>query len=175
MKFLREFGMGIIYILALPFFLVMVALVGFVMLIDFLISLVVGIIRFFKGDSFFKVLKEDEMVKRIKEEEIKAKTGELKPEPQPEQQPAPQQGPVYVQQNYYQQPMPPYGAPMPNPGYGYPPQPPYPNQPPYPQQQPYPPQYGAPQYIEQAPAAQIPEQKEEPAQIAINNEEGGEQ
>ena len=54
-----------------------------------------GVIRFFKGDSFFVPLKEDEMVAKL----IKAQQDAMYEEPKPEA--APVQGPTYVQNNYY--------------------------------------------------------------------------
>jgi len=167
MKFIREFGLGLLYILLLPVFLVAVAGTGIVLLIEWIVMLFVGLIRFFKGDSFFKMLKEDEIVKKMKEDELAEKSGEK--EKQPEQPAAPAQGPVYVQQNYYQQqqqPMPPYGGQIPNQGYGIPPQyqnPQYINQ-----------GYGNPQYPDQN-TMQIPHQNEQqPAQIGVVDEKGEE-
>lgn len=173
MKFIREFGLGLLYILALPVFLVAVAGTGVVALLEWIVMLFVGLIRFFKGDSFFKPLEEDEIVNRMREQEKAQKTGEK--EEKPEEPAAPAQGPVYVQQNYYQQqqqPIPPYGGQIPNPGYGIPPQ--------FPQQQQYQnPQYinqgyGNPQYPNQNPT-QIPHQNEEPTQIGVIDEKGDEQ
>lgn len=167
MKFIREFGLGLLYVLALPVFLVAIVGTGIVLLVEWFVMFFVGLIRFFKGDSFFKVLKEDETVKQIMEQEMNAKTG--KGNQQQEQPAAPaQQGPVYVQQNYYQpqQPVPPYGGQIPNQGYGVPPQyqnPQYINQ-----------GYGNPQYPNQNPM-QIPSQNEQPTQIGVVIDEKGEE
>ena len=93
MKFLREFGLGLVYILLSPVLLAMLLVVGVVMIF-------VWIVTFFKGDSFFAPLPEDEQVEKIKEEELRRKTESDKPEPAPAQPAGPSQ--VYVQNNYYQ-------------------------------------------------------------------------
>ena len=169
MKFIREFGLGLLYILALPVFLLAIAVIGVIMVFEWIVMFFVGLIRFFKGDSFFKPLKEDLLVKKIREQEMNAKTGEG--EKKQEQPVAPsQQNPVYVQQNYYQQPVPPYGGQIPNQGYGIPQQ--YPGQ--YPNPQFINQGYGNPQYPNQNPM-QIPGQNEQPAQIGVVVDEKGEE
>lgn len=154
MKFLREFGLGLVYILLLPILLAGVLVVGVVMIFVWIVMFFKGCIRFFKGDSFFAPLPEDEQVQKIKDEELRRKTEPENPTPAPAQPAGPSQ--VYIQTNYYQPgQVPPNGQMPQNPqqnlppfqGYpqGYPQQPygngipqqPYPNgipqqQPPYP-------------------------------------------
>ncbi len=100
MKFLREFGLGLVYILLSPVLLAMLLVVGVVMIFVWIVTFFKGCIRFFKGDSFFAPLPEDEQVEKIKAEELRRKTESDKPEPAPAQPAGPSQ--VYVQNNYYQ-------------------------------------------------------------------------
>ena len=153
MKFLREFGLGLVYILLLQILLAGVLVVGVVRIFVWIVMGFKGCIRFFQGDSFFAPLPADEQVQKIKDEELRRKTEPENPNPAPAQPAGPSQ--VYIQTNYYQQPgqVPPNGQMPQNPqqnlppfqGYpqGYPQQPygngipqqPYPNG--IPQQQPY--------------------------------------
>ena len=100
MKFLREFGLGLVYILLSPVLLVMLLVVGVVMIFVWIVTFFKGCIRFFKGDSFFAPLPEDEQVEKIKAEELRRKTEPENPAPAPSQPAGPSQ--VYVQNNYYQ-------------------------------------------------------------------------
>ena len=79
MKFLREFGLGLVYILLSPVLLAMLLVVGIVMVFVWIVTFFKGCIRFFKGDSFFAPLPEDEQVEKIKAEELRRKTESDKP------------------------------------------------------------------------------------------------
>ena len=137
MKFLRAFGLGLVYILLLPLLFVALAVVGLIMLGQWIFAFFKGSIRFFKGDSFFAPLPEDQQVLAIKAEELRRKSEPPTPVTAPPSVPA---GPaqVYIQQNYYQSPAPnaqmpqqnqvpfpnqafgPSGNPLPNGNYGVP-------------------------------------------------------
>ena len=191
MKFLREFGLGLVYIILLPVLLAVLLVVGVVMVFVWIVMFFKGCIRFFKGDSFFAPLPEDEQVEKIKAEELRRKTEPENPAPAPAQPAGPSQ--VYVQNNYYQpQPGQPNGQIPQNPQQnmppfqqGYPqgyPQQPYGNG--IPQQQPYPYGSGIPQqpqypYGNQG-AEQIPDSEPDPEtdpskMIEVNVTEGGEE
>ena len=139
LKFLKNFGLGLLYILLFPFLLVGVAVFAIYGFFRSILQLFAIVGRFFKGEKIFPPYPED-----VKAQEILAKNYGLE---EKEETPAPQpaQNNVYVQQNYY-----------PNPN----------NQPPYPYQnnpgiaqQPYqqmPPQMGMeqPQYQQVPPMGQ---------------------
>jgi len=155
MKFLKNFGLGLLYALLFPVILAAVAVFAVYGFLRSIVYFFISLVRFFKGEKIFAAFPEDEKAKEI----IDRARG-LKKEEAPAQQQAPQQN-IYVQQNYYpNQGLPPQGQQpqqpgLPNPGYpqqglpnqGYPqqgiPNQGYPNQPSY--GQPLPP-YGQPQY-----------------------------
>ena len=71
---LKAFGRGILYVLAFPFFLVVLAIFAVVGFIAFIIQLVKSIIFFFTGQKFFPELPEDKELRLLKEkEEVKNK------------------------------------------------------------------------------------------------------
>lgn len=100
MNFLKSLGLGLVIVILSPILLLGISLLGIIMLIEWVVMFVKGVVRFFKGDSFFKPLPEDLIVQEIKVNEMRNKTN-----PQPEVQPAPQPAPqnIYVT-NYYQYP-----------------------------------------------------------------------
>lgn len=125
---LKNFGLGLVYFFLLPIFLAIASLAGVYALIVIVYYTIKGLIRFFKGDKFFKPLPED-----IKAAEIKARQLELDAQQNQPEPPAPQpDNRVYIQQNYYQQPqgIPPQATGLAQPSFN-----PQPNIPPY--QQPY--------------------------------------
>ncbi|MCQ2772426.1 MAG: hypothetical protein MJ238_04030 [Bacilli bacterium] len=65
-KFIKNFGLGLVYFLTLP--ILLVAVLGYLVygIGAWLFYCVKGIIRFFKGDSFFAELDEDRKVREIK-------------------------------------------------------------------------------------------------------------
>ena len=81
-NFFKSFGKGILYVLVLPFLLVILALYGVVGIIAFLIMTFKGLILFFTGRSIFGPLPEDVKAQQI----IKANTVNLDPDA-PENQP----------------------------------------------------------------------------------------
>lgn len=127
MNFLKSLGLGLVIIILLPLLLLGIVFVGIIMIVEWVILLFKGVIRFFKGDSFFEPLPEDITVAEIKARELQQKTNP-NPAPQPAQQPNSQN--IFVA-NYYQYP-----------GQGYPQQQmpqnnPYLNQQQMPQNNPY--------------------------------------
>ncbi len=113
-KFLRNFGMGLVYIFLLPLLLIILAIGAIYCLCTWFYHACVLIYRFFRGQNGFEELKEDQLLK----EKLEAKKEEDTPKPQEEtKNAAPQQ--VFVQQNFYQMPpgyIPPNGintAPLP--------------------------------------------------------------
>ncbi len=113
MKFLKNFALGLLTAVLLPLLFAGLLVFAVYGLILYLVEACFGLVRFFSGRPFFKKLREDELVEKIKKREIEELTGEEKetPAPVPEKEPAPQN--VYVQQNFYQAP----------PGGAYPPPP----------------------------------------------------
>ncbi len=158
MKALKEFGLGIVWIVLLPFLLLAIALVAVFGIPVFFFELVMMIIHFFQGKKLFPPFPEDEQAYAI----LKRAAME---QDVPQEEPKPQPQTVIVQQNYYQNP---YGQPQggypPQQG-GYPPPPGYPQQPPY--NQGYVPQHAAGQ-MPPPPQPQIPQQ-ETPPEIPVVN------
>ena len=79
---LKAFGRGILYVLAFPFFIVVLAIFAVVGLIAFIIQLVKSIIFFFTGQKFFPELPEDKELRLLKEKE-EAKNKPANDEPTP--------------------------------------------------------------------------------------------
>lgn len=112
MRFLKEFGIGIIFAICSPLLLILIALVGVFGILDFMVEFVIMLINFFSGRKCFPVFEEDEEAYKRKQEALNL--AQTKEQPQS----APQPNNIYVQQVYYnttpgglgQQ-----GAPLPNP------------------------------------------------------------
>ena len=94
MRFLKNFGFGIIYILLLPLLVLAIALAGLYGFFGFVVEGGKGIISFFQGKSFFKPLQEDEEAAMAKERQLAAMRAAAEPQPQQPQA-------TYVQNNYY--------------------------------------------------------------------------
>lgn len=98
-KFLKNFGLGLVYVIFFPVLLCAIALAAVYGLIVCLVLFFRATIRFFRGLVPFPPFPEDVTVENIKQAQI----GFQQPAPET---PAPSQpaGPstVYVQQNYYQ-------------------------------------------------------------------------
>lgn len=99
-KFLRNFGLGLVFMICSPVLVCLVAITAVFGLIYFFFMSLKCIFRFLSGRKPFKELEIDHRVKQIKEQldmsyaiKEKEKTNE-----------APQEKPVYIQQNYYQAP-----------------------------------------------------------------------
>ena len=159
LKFLKNFGLGLLYILLFPFLLVGVAVFAIYGFFRSILQLFAIVGRFFKGEKIFPPYPED-----VKAQEILAKNYGLS---EKEEAPAPQpaQNTVYVQQNYYPNPnnQPPYPY-QNNPGIA---QQPYQQMPPQmgmeqPQYQQVPPM-GQPQYQQVPPMGQPQYQQVPPA------------
>ena len=99
-KFLKGFGLGLVYIVLLPLLLVVLLAFAVYLFFVFLIQFFIGSVRFFQGKDAFPPLWEDEKVAEIKKAQVDAQTAQTQPAPVPQAAPA---GPstVYVQQNYY--------------------------------------------------------------------------
>jgi hypothetical protein len=100
-RFLKNFGLGLVYVLALPFWLAVLALFAVYGFLVFIVLFAKAANNFFHGRPFFHdKLIDDEIDARVKEVKEAIKSGLP---PQTAGVPA---GPatVYVQQNYYQNP-----------------------------------------------------------------------
>ena len=97
-SFFKSFGKGILYVLVLPFLLVVLAVYGVLALIVFLFMFFKGVILFFTGRSLFNELPEDKKAAQI----IKANTVNLDPDA-PENQP--KEGHVALGPTYHQEPV----------------------------------------------------------------------
>ncbi len=112
MKFLKEFGIGIIFAICSPLLLVLIALVGVFGILDFVVEFVIMLINFFSGKKCFPVFEEDEEAYKRKQEALNLAQAKEQP------QPAPQPNNIYVQQVYYNTTpgtMGQQGVPFPNP------------------------------------------------------------
>ncbi len=100
MKFLKNFGLGLLTIFLLPFFLVLLAIAAVYLFFVYLVELFRNTIRFFKGEKGFRQLPEDLQVAAIKEKKFQQSL----PQEAPKNEAAPTPPPtnVYIQQNYYQ-------------------------------------------------------------------------
>lgn len=99
-KFLKNFGLGLVYILVLPLFLVVIAVFAVYGFVTCVVLFWHAVYRFFKGEDPFKKLDADVKVDAIKNAQM---NNEMKLQPAAPAQSIPA-GPsnVYVQQNYYQ-------------------------------------------------------------------------
>ena len=104
MKFLKNFGLGLVTIILLPFFLVVLALYAIYLLVVYFIELARNLVRFFKGEKGLRKLPEDLKVEAIKKKNLEETMAKEEPKEEPKIPQTPP-GPthVYVQQNYYQQ------------------------------------------------------------------------
>ena len=103
MKFLKNFGLGLVTIILLPFFLIVLAVFAVYLFVIYGIELVRNLIRFFKGEKGLPKLSEDLKVDAIKKKNLEQAM--MKEEPKEETKvPQAPPGPthVYIQQNYYQ-------------------------------------------------------------------------
>jgi len=99
-KFLKNFGLGLVYIIFLPLLLAILVLFGVYGIGVCIIEFFAGTIRFFQGKEPFPPLWEDAKVAEIKQAQMEAQLGTPAPVAPSPANPA---GPstVYVQQNYY--------------------------------------------------------------------------
>lgn len=118
MSFLKNFGLGLLYILLLPILAVGIALVAVWAVANFLIQGIKVIVGFFHGDKLFPPLDEDLEAMAIEQRAIDAQKMAAS---------QPQGTPIFVQNNMYPgnpygvpptPPAPPVGAPT-NPGVSY--------------------------------------------------------
>ena len=65
---LKAFGRGILYVLAFPFFIVVLAVFAVIGFIAFIFQLIKSVIFFFTGQKFFPELPEDKQLRLMKEE-----------------------------------------------------------------------------------------------------------
>ena len=85
---LKAFGRGILYVLAFPFFIVVLAIFAVVGLIAFIFQLIKSVIFFFTGQKFFPELPEDRELRLTREAE-EAKNNPAPTQTEPAQQPVP--------------------------------------------------------------------------------------
>jgi hypothetical protein len=98
-RFLKNFGLGLVYIFLLPLLLVVLALFGVYALGVLIVEFFTSTIRFFQGKDPFPILWEDLKVQEIKKAQMDAQTPTaVAPTPSSPAGPST----VYVQQNYYQ-------------------------------------------------------------------------
>ena len=95
MKFLKEFGIGIIFAICSPLLLALIALVAVFGVLDFIVEFVIMMVNFFSGKKCFPVFEEDEEAYKRKQEALNIAQAKEQP------QPAPQPNNIYVQQVYY--------------------------------------------------------------------------
>lgn len=102
--FFKTFGMGLIYTLMFPLIVVSSLIYAFTIIFGWFFVTFKGIFRFFKGDTFYKVLREDKEVALIiqKRKEEMTASQNIQQAPVEVRQPNPQNN-VYVQNNYYTQ------------------------------------------------------------------------
>ena len=81
-KFIKNFGLGLVYFLALP--LLLIAVVGYMVtgIGWWLFYVGKGLVRFFRGESFFAEMPEDAEVRRIKAK-VAESTANSNPAPAP--------------------------------------------------------------------------------------------
>lgn len=85
-SFFKRFGLGILYVVLLPFILAGLLLFVVWGIINFLIRFVIGCVNFFKGKKFISPLKEDVEAQRILEERIAMKNAQSEQPVIPQQQ-----------------------------------------------------------------------------------------
>lgn len=103
-KFLKNFGLGIVFMICSPVLIVLVLFAAVLGLFNFLVQGLKCVFRFFRGLSPFKELEIDHRVKQIKEQlDLSYAISEKEKEKESQQ---PQEKAVYIQQNYYQAPSP---------------------------------------------------------------------
>lgn len=113
LKFLKSFGLGLLYMILMPILLVILALYAIYGLYNFFVELIKALVRFFSGKPFFPPFEEDIKAERILNRGLDAD----KPSETAPAAPAPTTTNVYVQQNIYQNaPANPNPAPNPLPG-----------------------------------------------------------
>jgi hypothetical protein len=98
-KFLKNFGLGLVYIVLLPLLLVVLVLFGLYGLVVCIVEFFTATIRFFQGKEAFPEFWEDAKVAEIKQAQIAAQLGNPAPAPASANPAGPST--VYVQQNYY--------------------------------------------------------------------------
>jgi len=123
MKFLKNFGWGLLTIICLPFLLVALAVFAVYLAIVFFAEFFRSFIRFFKGEKGPWKAKEDLQVEAIKRAQFEKAMPAEAPAPATPA-PAPQPSTpshVYIQQNYYQGTKPEAGVPPIDATFGNPP------------------------------------------------------
>ena len=120
MKFLRNFGLGILWAALFPLLCVVIALIAVYGVFTFIVEFVIMLIHFFQGKSLFPSFPEDEQAFAIRQAAY-ANAAEPKEPTPPTQQVANNNSTTIIQQNYYNghNPYPPQN-PYSNPYYGQP-------------------------------------------------------
>lgn len=107
-NFFKNFGLGLAYTLVFPLIVIASLFYGLYGLILWAINASKGVVRFFKGETFYPVLREDKEVALILKRQHEVIVNGVPPTPAPAPAPvaptpAPAPNNVYVQNNYYSQ------------------------------------------------------------------------
>lgn len=97
-KFLKNFGLGLIFMICSPILACLVVIGGAIGILYFVLASLRIVFRFFRGLKPIKELEIDARVETIK------KRLDLSLATEPASQPQPEKQPIYVTQNYYQAP-----------------------------------------------------------------------
>ncbi len=97
LKFIKSFGLGLLYMLLSPFLLLILLAFALYGIFNFFLVLGQGLVRFFKGQPFFPPFEEDEKAERMLNRGL-----EEKAETAPVAGTSAGTTNVYVQQNIYQ-------------------------------------------------------------------------
>jgi len=82
---LKAFGRGILYVLAFPFFIIVLAIFAVIGLVAFIVQIIKSIIFFFTGQKFFPELPEDRELRLMREAEAAKQNPAPSPAVQPQQ------------------------------------------------------------------------------------------
>ena len=99
MKFLRNFGLGILWAALFPLLCVVIALIAVYGVFTFIVEFVIMLIHFFQGKSLFPPFPEDEQAFAIRQVAY-ANAAEPKEPTPPTQQVANNNSTTIIQQNY---------------------------------------------------------------------------
>jgi len=99
MRFMKSFGLGILYTLFSPLILAVCIVIGLGGIVNFFVQFVLMLINFFKGKKLFPVFEEDVQALKILNASFEQKAGQIA-----QQQAQPQQGNTFIQQNFYAAP-----------------------------------------------------------------------
>ena len=105
-NFFKSFGLGLAYTLVFPLIVIASLFYGLCGLILWIVNASKGVARFFKGETFYPMLREDKEVALILKRQHETIINGVPPAPTPAPvapTPSPAPNNVYVQNNYYSQ------------------------------------------------------------------------